>query len=185
MGRNISPQFKRNVLDAVYTEQIVQIDYKPDRIRYFAKIGEQLSDYAYWFLLGTLWVEYSGWSDLALWQRLFSSARPTRADSLMKPDELRAYRRLPETLTVYRAHRPNENDWIAYTLDPETAKIFAWKRGVSRFAEYQLPKSAVVSLFLRRGEKEVICVDRSTARLVGWHEIEPCPDYLRKLEPVG
>lgn len=43
----------------------------------------------------------------------------------MKLDELNALKRLPNKITVYRAHRPNKTDWIAYTTDVEIATRFA------------------------------------------------------------
>lgn len=129
-------------------------------IKVFAKECQRLDNYWYWFVLSTLWVNYSEWSDLSLWKRLFRSDRPNRETSIMKPSELEAFYRLPDEIYAYRAHRPNEQDWIAYTLHPQKAGMFAAQRGVSEVSEYIIQKRDVLALFLRRGEYEVIVLDR-------------------------
>jgi hypothetical protein len=179
VGRNISKAFKPNALDSFYASELVKEPDRPRRIVYFSNICDQLSDYSYWYLLGTLWVDYSGWSDIKLWKKLFSSERPQRHESLMKPDEQREFHRLPDPLRGYRAHREGEKEWIAYTLDPHTAKVFSWKRGVPRFAEYLIPKASARALFTRRGEEEIIAIEESLAALIGWHEVPPKPEYLK------
>lgn len=103
-------------------------------------VANELSDYAYWFMLSTLWVSYSGFSDLELWKELFSSNRPNKSISLMKPDELSALKKLPNKITVYRAHRQKETDWIAYTLDKNIADRFARERGTSEITAYKVKK---------------------------------------------
>lgn len=155
---DISPDFVWNAEDARIAAQLVDREATPQAIRFFARHHRHLSDYGYWFLLGSLWVSYSGWSDLALWRRLLSSDRPNRPTSLMKPSEWRAFQALPAILTVYRAHRPSETDWIAYTLDRRVAERLATaRRGPIR--TYQVAKTDVVALFLRRGEQEVLVLE--------------------------
>lgn len=132
-------------------------------IQVFAKHCKRFSDYWYWYTLGTLWVSYSGWSDLRLWRRLFLSQRPNRATSLMKPDEWQAFQQLPVHVVVYRAHRPQETDWIAYTLDPQIAARFAREREVSQVSQYLLDKDKVMALFLRRKEAEIIALQPQDA----------------------
>lgn len=78
----------------------------------------------------------------------------------MKRDEYATFLQLPETLKIYRAHRPAEADWIAYTLDPKIAARFAVERGVDEIVEYLAPKSEVLALFLRRGEAEILVLDK-------------------------
>ncbi|MEC2555116.1 hypothetical protein P9W85_28065, partial [Bacillus tropicus] len=69
-------------------------------------------------------------------------------------------------ITVYRAHRINEKDWIAYTLDPLIAARFANEREVNTIAEYKVKKRDVFALFLRRGEQEVIVLDKKNIQFV-------------------
>lgn len=161
---DISPQFRWNPKDAAIARELLKYEATPQAVIRFSQLCDALTDYSYWFLLGTLWVGYTGWSDLQLWKRLFSSRRPNRELSLMKPSELAIFRRLPDKLTVYRAHRPGETDWIAYTLDPQIAGRFARERGVDAVSEYTLRRRDVTALFLRRSEAEVLMLNSEWAR---------------------
>lgn len=158
--KNISPEWKgstreeRRILQGVLAKEAT-----PGAIRHFAKHCSRLGDYWYWFTLSTLWVSYSGHSDLALWKRLLSAPRKGREASLMKPDELEAYYVLPDVVTAYRAHRDGETDWISFTLNPVTAARFAVERGVTEVSQWSVPKKDIVALFLRRGEEELIVLD--------------------------
>lgn len=154
--KDVSPDFKWNKYDALVMEKILRYAETPKAIRVFSNEHRGLSDYGYWFALGTLWVSYTGWSDLGLWKRLLASPRPKRETSLMKPSELTVFREFPECFPVYRAHRPGETDWISYTIHPKTAAKFALRRGVSEIQEYEMSKKDALCLFLRRGEFEVL-----------------------------
>ena len=169
MNDDISPDFVPNDRDSEIIEWLLQIEKTPRAIQEFSKTCHLLTDYSYWFVLGTLWVSYSGWSDLKLWKRLFKGIRPNRETSLMKPSELAVYRQLPDVITAYRAHRTDETDWISYTLSPEIAGRFARERGVNTVTEYQLRKRNVIALFLRREEQELIMLR---------------PDRAQKIRPV-
>jgi hypothetical protein len=164
---NISPDWKgstreeRRILQGVLDREAT-----PCAIRYFAKHCSRLGDYWYWFTLSTLWVSYSGHSDLNLWKRLLSVSRKGRETSLMKPDELQAYLALPAAVTAFRAHRDGEQDWFSFTLNPVTAARFAVERGVTEVSEWEIPKKEIVALFLRRGEEELIVLDRRNATKV-------------------
>lgn len=163
---DISPNFKPNVLDAQIAAELLKHEGTPRAITRFAELHEHLTDYAYWFLLGTQWVSYSGWSDLNLWKRLFRSCRPKRASSIMKPSELIEFNKLPKWITAYRAHRLGETDWISYTLGREIAERFARERGVSEIVAYELQKKDCIALFLRRDEQEIIMLDPAKARRI-------------------
>src|SRR5579872_1951008 len=165
--RDISPDFVPDRRDALFMAELVKHEATPEAVRYFARNCRRITNYGYWFALGTIWVSYSGWSNLDLWKTFFRSPRPNRDSSLMKPSELRAWRSLPDVLTAYRAHRPNESDWISYTLNPFTAGEFAARRGVDHVAEYRIKKSDTLCLFLRRGETEVLMLDREMAQQSG------------------
>lgn len=138
----------------------------PEAIRYFDRHAWKLSNYGYWFTLSTLWVSYTGWSELETWKKCFSADRPGRETSIMKPSELAAFRALPDPITAYRAHRPGETDWIAYTTDPKKAAFFAKKRGVEKVSVYRIPKSSALCYFLRRGENEILVLDKSAPEFV-------------------
>ena len=163
---DISPNFIWNPVDAKIAEKLIELDKTPEAIRYFSRVCNQLTDYSYWFFLSTLWVSYSGYSDLNLWKSLFSSNRPNKKTSIMKPSEMQAFDRLPGIVKAYRAHRPGETDWISYTTDIEIAFRFARERKVDKVTQYMIPKGYITALFLRRGEKEIIVLDHRWAKKV-------------------
>jgi len=138
----------------------------PKAIIYFAKKCSILGDYWYWFMLSTLWVNYSEWSDLNLWKKLFSSKRGEREGSIMKPDEIECFHGLPSTIVAYRAHRKHESDWISYTLEPQSAVRFAIKKGISGIKQYSIKNEDCLALFLRRGEFELIVLDKNKVEFV-------------------
>lgn len=165
-SRDISSAFRPSVKDSAIAETLIKLEGTPRAIEYFATKCDQLTDYSYWFFLGTLWVSYTGWSDLQLWRRLFACKRPSRAVSLMKPSELAALKELPNRITAYRAPRPGEQDWISYTLSLDTASLFALKRRSVEIVRYQIRKGDVLALFLRRGESELIVLDGAAPKLI-------------------
>ena len=167
MDPDVSPDFSYNVVDARIGAMLVRLEKTAQAFEYFQAYSSQLTDYAYWFYLGTLWVSYNGWSDLDDWRQAFLSGRRHRKTSLMKPSEVVAFDQLPKHIHAYRAHRPGETDWMSYTLDIDTAKRFAQERGVSEIAEYRLNKRDVLALFLRRGEYELLSLWPKTAKMVG------------------
>lgn len=146
---------------------LVQLQQTPQAFRYFCAHAHELTDHAYWFYLGTLWVSYSGWSDLKEWRKRFLSGRRLRKTSLMKPSELAVFDKLPKRIKAYRAHRDGETDWISYTLDPMIAARFARERDVSEITEYQLNKRDVLALFLRRDEMELLALWPKEAKKIG------------------
>lgn len=162
---DVSPDFVWDAEDARIARELVAREGTPQAIRYFARHTRRLSNYGYWFLLGTLWVRYTGFSDLETWRRLFRSERPRRASSLMKPSELRELQNLADPLTLYRAHRLGENDWIAYTLDLSVAQRLARSRQ-GPICAYRVAKADVIALFLRRGEQEVLVLDAAHVQRV-------------------
>lgn len=144
-------------------DEILRHEATPIAILVFDMHKHRLSHYWYWFVLSTLWVSYSGWSDLNLWRRLFKGNRPRRKTSIMKPSELRVYHKLPDRITAYRAHRPNETDWISYTTDEQLAHRWARQRGGYVYC-YELRKSDCIAYLLRRDEKELLMLDPSKAK---------------------
>ncbi|BDI33356.1 hypothetical protein CCAX7_54070 [Capsulimonas corticalis] len=169
-GRDISPDFRQSEKDAKIAREVLKYAGTPAAIRHFNKSCKPLTTYAYWHILSTLWVSYTGFSDLEMWKKLFSSPRKNRETSLMKPSEFVVFRQMPDQITVYRAHRPGETDWIAYTVAPQTAARFAYERGADCIHAYQVDKADVLALFLRRGEQEILVLDKSRVQFV--REIE-------------
>lgn len=169
---DVSPYFKFNFNDKYMAQQLMKREATPEAIIYFSENCDKLTHYGYWFLLSTLWVSYTGFSDINLWKKLFSSDRPQRLKSIMKPSEVKEYDYLPYNITVYRAKRPGETQWIAYTLDLEIAKRFAKERNVNKISKYEVKKKDILALFLRRGEKEVIVLDETKPKFIEEIEVE-------------
>jgi len=174
MTGDISPNFQWNKKDWQTIQKVLPHEATPEAVRAFARYAYRLSDYGYWFLLSTLWVSYTGWSDLELWKQLFSSSRGGRTTSIMKPSELNVFRSLGDQLTLYRAHRSEETDWISYTLVPVKAAEFAARRGVAQVKEYRVAKVDAMCLFLRRGEFEVLVLDKAKAEFVQEVTVKKC-----------
>lgn len=158
--------FKKTIYNQQVAKGIIGREETPEAVKYFDEVCDGLTDDAYWFFLSTIWVSYTGFSDLNLWKRLFSSTRRKRKQCIMKPSELKVFEYLPHLITIYRAHRPGEKDWIAYTLNIDTALRFASERNVNQITEYKVKKRDVLALFLRRGENEIIVLDKSKVEFV-------------------
>jgi hypothetical protein len=173
-ARDISPNFIRATpAERRAIQLILKHEATPEAIREFTRQQRKLGDYAYWYMLGTLWVSYTGFSDLALWRRLFSSPRALRETSLMKPSEWHALQAAPPEIPVYRAHRPGEADWFAFTLNPQTAARFATERGVAEVHKYTARREDIFALFLRRGEDEVLVLEKERLTPAGVIPILP------------
>ncbi|MGR5347395.1 hypothetical protein [Vibrio mediterranei] len=160
MHHDISTSFQANAKDAKIINKILPHEGTARAIKIFEKHKKMLSDYGYWFTLGTLWVSYADATDIRLWRRLFNASRAKKLESLMKPSELQAYQTLPDTLTVYRGVRLNEQDCIAYTLDANIAMQWAIKREQRSIKAYKVKRTDITCLFLRRNESECIVLDR-------------------------
>jgi hypothetical protein len=163
--QDISPNWKGSTIaEQAALAHVLRYEGTPMAIVQFEKYKHVLDDYWYWFTLSTLWVSYSGYSDLKLWRRLFQSGRPGRRTSLMKPSEWESFKAMPNIFTAYRAHRPSETDWISYTLDKELVDRWAQERdGYVR--SYTLNKLHCLALFLRRGETEILMLSPKKAKL--------------------
>lgn len=170
-ANNISTSFRPEPFDAAVAEELLDlttVKKTPEKcLPAFDRYAWQLTDYSFWYLLSTIWVSYSGFSDLNLWIKHFGSDRPGREKSIMKPNELKAYKKLPPMVKAYRAHRKGETKFISYTTRLAAAKRFARACGVDEVVEYRVPKEKILAYFLRREEYELIVVDHSGCTRVG------------------
>jgi hypothetical protein len=165
-NNDVSPQFKLNFRDSKFIKNLISLKETPKAIGYFDKNKHKASDYAYWFGLSTLWVSYTGYSDIKVWRKLFSSSRKNKLQSIMKPSELFEYQNLPQEVIAYRAKRVGETEWLAYTLNTKVAGRMAKARGVNMIYQYSINKRDITALFLRREEFEVIVTDQSKPKLL-------------------
>jgi hypothetical protein len=166
VSNDISAAFTPNQSDAAIMGHLLQFEGTERAVVEFTHACGFLSDLAYWYTLGTLWVSYTGWSEIAMWRRLLSADRSDRTRALLRPSEYEALKRLPQRFSAFRAHRLGETDWLSYTLNPVTAALFTRRRGVERFTEYSVPRKDVTALFLRRGEDEILVLDRRHVRRI-------------------
>jgi hypothetical protein len=164
--QDVSPKFRWTLADDQMARKLIELDKTPEAIKYFAANCDRVTDNGYWFFLSTLWVSYTGFSDLNLWKKLFASDRHGRKQSIMKPSEVEQFDLLPWFIKAYRVHRENETDWIAYTLDLNVACRFAGEREAKKISEFRIKKRDVLALFLRRNEYEIIVLDKSKAQFV-------------------
>ncbi len=178
LDQDISAFSNPNPKDSKIITKILKHEGIGRAILEFDKYKNRLTDYCYWYMLGTLWVSYTGWSELRMWKRLFSSNRPNRKMCLMKPSEVEYFDKLPEEFVVYRAKRENEGDCIAYTLDPEVAGQWAIKRGVNVVHSYRVCKKDVLTIFLRRNEMEVIILNQENVHLLDVLQCELIEDAV-------
>ena len=160
---NVSPVFEPNDFSVAFTQEIIKREGTPEAMEYFVEHCDSLDDYGYWFFLSTIWVSYSGWIELDVWKKHFSSDRRHRRLAIMKPDELQVLKKLPNYLEVYRAHREDETDWLSFTLNPETAAKMAINRGVDKISMYKINKKFCIAFFSRRGEDELITLQKDKA----------------------
>jgi hypothetical protein len=124
------------------------------RIEALDEVKELLSDYWFWRLLGQcVWTSenHSVYRDLYL--ALMREPRPEH-HAFMRPEQLRAWRRLPEKVHIFRGHGPLNRDgfWYSFSLAVaiEVAMSYGLKGRVS---------TALVSkhdLFFLGGDKESV-----------------------------
>lgn len=172
--KNVSPLFKPNRKDAQILSILLRFEKMPHAVVMLDRVKHELSPYAYWFALGTFWVSYSGWSDLDLWKRLFALNRMKmdKRRCLMKPAEWERFVAMSSKILAFRCHRKGEQDWIAYTISRAVVERLHWQRGPEiRIAAYEIQKQDVIAFFDRRGEEEVIVLDKSKAREI------PLPEW--------
>lgn len=163
--QNVSTAYKYKESDAKLISRFLSIDLN-HQMEYFLSVKNQLTDYSYWFLLSTMWVNDSSTALISTWKELFAAKRTNRKISIMKPDELAVFSQLPNKLKVYRAHSEKETDWLSYTLDLKTAVDFAKRKNTSEIVEYKVKKHDCLALFLKRKEAEILCMNKDLARKI-------------------
>ena len=124
---------KSEVQDAIQQKDIsryVFLHERPYRLTAFNKalyfLNLKISNKDYWELLGSIWTDTeNSWQELDLWKIFFSSDRPC-SKYLMDKDERKAFKNLPDKITIYRGYVPNKNKYgLSYTLDEKTANWFS------------------------------------------------------------
>lgn len=161
---NISTAFKDNECDREMAKELIKLDGKPEAIDYFRNNCERLSSYGYWFMLSSLYIKQSDFMAANLWRKFFSAKIPNKEISLMKPNEYKAFRNLPNKIKVYRAKVKDESDWLSYTTNFKVAQKFAFKEKVDEISVGIVKKRNVDALFLRRGEDELLILNKPSVK---------------------
>jgi len=102
---------------------------RPYRFWAFSMIADQLSDKHFWRLLSDVWNDSdNNWENTAGWRALWNQARPIK-HSAMDSFERRAFKRLPEKLTIYRGTcEGHAVDGMSWTPNRDYAIWFANRR---------------------------------------------------------
>lgn len=128
--------------------------------------GEELTDQAYWELIGAVWTDSENvWENTLQWDELLASDRGART-AVMDEDDRAMYDALPDTFTVFRGAQSGVNELgLSWTTDRDKAEWFA--RRFASIKEDTVPvvlvgevnKSDVVACFVSRNESEVVVTD--------------------------
>lgn len=119
------------------------------------------NDKTYWTVLGAVWIRSeSPWVNRKLFLQLFNDSRPHR-ENLMDADERRAFKKLPDQLTIYRGFGGDRGKGLSWTLDRDKAVWFANRFHVihgkpGRVIEGICKKTDVFAYFTNREESEIV-----------------------------
>ena len=164
MKEDVSTAFKFNEGDQKIASTLLLYHTPKEQIAYFKEKSSAMSDSFYWFCLSTLWVDDPNGADIATWKQMFSARRSNKEISLMKPSELKTLKSLPNKITVYRAQKPDELDWISYTTSLKVLLQFARINRSTRTIRGTVKKRDITALFTRRDESEVLILDKKAIR---------------------
>lgn len=112
------------------------------------------------------------------WLSMFTAPRFQKREAVenwfMDKEERALFKKLPETVTVYRGCSVNKVSGISWTTDKEKAKWFAMRYNFQNksgpldkeccVVEGQIAKSDVLAVILQRQESEIICDPKNVKR---------------------
>lgn len=126
------------------------------RLMTFAIVESKVTDAAYWYMLGTLWIDAKViWPHLDIWRNYFQADRADR-HHLMKPEEHAKLAKLADFVEVFRVTDHPEDCGISYTTRPSVCKRLSRDMKEPRLIRHTVHKDAIFAFFTRRGEHEVI-----------------------------
>jgi hypothetical protein len=124
---------------------------------YFSKNAHRIiDDSTYWNVLGTLWKLGGTVRQQDIWKVLFRSPRG-KQHKIMKKRERRRWRKLPNTVTAYRAvNDDSEVDTaISWTISKPIAEKFS-ENGARKIVCRLFKKNEIFAFFDRRQEDEIL-----------------------------
>jgi len=169
----IKINFKQDLLDKAINEQdwdeVYMLLSKPYRLSWLEENYDLITDEkAYYEFLKDAYIDsefpMSGFYEYEDLLKLFWHY--DQPHLMMDSDELSFYNSLPDELTIWRGIRVEEqldedNVGFSFTLDKEKAEWFAKRfsqdgRGTPMLIEAKVDKDDILSVFLNRGEEEVL-----------------------------
>jgi hypothetical protein len=134
---------------------------RPYRLNAFMKINHKFSDKEYWKNLNSIWTDSENiYQNIFSWKHLLNSDRKCK-ESFMSKGDLKFFKNLPETLTIYRGCTKglNENGY-SYTTERTQAEWFAnrFRNGEAKVVELKVKKKDVFAYTNSRSENEIIIV---------------------------
>ena len=166
---NLSNTLELNEARKIVEEDIAKVDKyntylimisKPYLAAFFKYTKDYVSEEDYNSFLSGMWtmVEFVN-NDANISPNQFVSIfKKTKKELLMEEDELLAYNKLDDKLTVYRGVKPKSSTKaLSWTTDIKTAQWFAdrWEKN-GKVYKAQIDKKYVFAYFLGRGEFEVV-----------------------------
>ncbi len=169
----IKINFKQELLDEAINQEnwdeVFMIIEKPYRLSWLEENYDLITDEkAYYEFLKDAYIEsefpmvgFYEYEDLLklFWHKNYPKL-------MMDKDELGFYNQLPQEITIWRGIRvveelDEENVGFSFTLDKERAEWFAKRfsqdgKGTPMLIEAKVKKDKILSVFLNRGEEEVL-----------------------------
>ncbi len=153
-------EFAKMVNNCTKLFHIYMLWRKPYKMLFVSLFADALSESDFAEYLADAWVEEEYPNADVNVSKKEALALFKRADKkkLMTEDEYKAYKALPEKVTVYRGvNGKGSKDGISWTLDKEKAKWFANRWGNNgKIYQLTVSKDDILAFFDGRSEKEVI-----------------------------
>ena len=135
------------------------------RLQALQEIADSLRPRTYWALLGEVYTDSENlWQNLDLWHDMLDDPRPDR-QWLMTVGERREFKRLPETLKVYRGYIYGQQEQgLSWSLRPGVAHWFALRHASEdddrhgRVLEGEVQRSDALAYFTGRNEAEIVAL---------------------------
>lgn len=126
---------------------------------------KEFSPFAYWRILGLLYIKDGSQGDLPLWKKMFSRDIPEQKTGLMTEDELAYLKAQDDEIAIIRVHHKDEEDWISYTTDFVTSFFmgheFSLLDNFDSIKVYIVNKKNVLAYFNRHNENEIIVLNKN------------------------
>lgn len=148
-----------NENDSAIMSALLKLPKGARLVTLYANRYEFWDDAAYWQAVAAMWIDSDiCYPNLEYWKELFTLDRRDRF-KLMKKADRKVWRSLPAKVKAFRAVHENEEVDLAisWTLTRKVADRFAKGRKV---VERTFNKNQIVAYFDRRGEQEIIVIQK-------------------------